>query len=68
MAKDPVLSKVWLFYRGRGRRRRKPATIALMVLGTLLLVAALFVAIAAMISGHPTPNLGDDPMEVPAGN
>ena len=68
MAKDPVLSKVWLFYRGRGRRRRKPAIIALMVLGTLLLVAILFVAIAAVISGHPTPNLGDDPMEVPAGN
>ena len=68
MAKDPVLSKVWLFYRGRGRRRRKPAIIALMVLGTLLLLAALFVGIAAIISGHPTPNIGDDPMQVPAGS
>ena len=68
MAKDPVLTTVWNFYRGRGRRRRKPGVIALMVLATLLLVAILFVAIAAVISGHPTPNLGDDPMEVPAGN
>jgi hypothetical protein len=39
-----------------------------MVLGTLLLIAALFVALAAMISGHTTPNLGDDPMLVPAGS
>jgi hypothetical protein len=68
LAKDPVLNKVWLFYRGRGRRRRSPGRIALMIVGTLLLAAAIFVLIAAMIAGKSTPNLGDDPMEVPQGS
>ena len=68
MAKDPVLSKVWLYYRGRGRRRRSPFQIALLILGTLLGVGLLFVALAMMISGRPTPKTGDDPMMVPQHN
>jgi hypothetical protein len=68
LAKDPVLSKLWVLYRGRGRRRRSPAVVALLILGTLLLVAALFLVIAAVISGKSTPNLGDDPMQVPTGS
>jgi hypothetical protein len=39
--------------------------ITVMVFGTLLLVAAMFVTIAALITGRTTPNMGDDPMEVP---
>jgi hypothetical protein len=68
LAKDPVLTNVWHFYRGRGRRRRKRVTVVLMVSGTLLLIAAFFVLIAALISGKSTPNIGDDPMQVPTGS
>jgi hypothetical protein len=37
-------------------------------LGTLLVVGLLFVALAMMISGRPTPKTGDDPMMVPQHN
>jgi hypothetical protein len=39
--------------------------VALMLLGTAVLVAGVLVIIAAAISGNPTPNLGDDPNTVP---
>jgi hypothetical protein len=65
LAQDPVLTKIWYFYRGRGRRRRTRLKVTLMVMGTLLLIAAFFVAIAAIVSGKSTPNVGDDPMVVP---
>ena len=68
MAKDPLLNKIWLFYRGRGRRRRSPWGVALMVLATLALAAVVFFVLAMLISGKSTPNLGDDPMEVPRGS
>jgi hypothetical protein len=42
--------------------------IALMILGTLLLVAGVFVLLAALIAGKSTPNMGDDPMQVPTGS
>ncbi len=69
MAKDYDLStKAWNFYRGRGRRRRKPATIALMMLATVLViggvVAAVFI-VAVRHAWHSSVNVGDDRMFVP---